>query len=225
MWCTCAEALCGAVKSVCAVRLRSRVGGAPHNVGMSQQPLLGQRPATPPPGVPAPERMLARFHGHARALFWSALILVATAAAFGWFFNQLPAPFENWMLAAAASAVVLLLVFIPWLVWVGRRYTITTRRVVVREGLFTRRRREVLHTRGYGIDVRRGPIQRMWRAGNITLTNGIEPPLVLRNIPDVVLVQEVLADQIEVSQILAHRDAVSGIMPPPFDPQAFPPAR
>ena len=39
------------------------------------------------------------------------------------------------------------------------------------------------------------------------LRNGVGPPLVLRNIPDVTLVHEVLVDQIEVNQILAHRDA------------------
>lgn len=195
---------------------------------MSQQPLLGQRPATPPPGVSAPERVVARFHGHARRLFWSALVLIGVAVAFGWFWGSLPAPFENWMLGAAASALILFLVFIPWLVWLGRRYTITTRRVILREGLFTRRRREYQHTRGYGIAMRRGPLQRLWRSGTITLTNGVDAPLQLRNIPDAVLVQEVLADQVEVSQILAHRDAVSGVVPTqpgPGYPPPYQPAR
>lgn len=122
------------------------------------------------------------------------------------------------MLLASAGLVVLLVVIVPWVRWLSRSYTITTRRVIAREGVFARRRREYTHARGYGIEVRRGPIQRMWRAGTITLTNGVDAPLRLVNVPDVALVQEVLADQVEVSQILAHRDAqpsMAGIPPVP----------
>ena len=190
----------------------ARVGGAGHNEDMSQPPTLGHRPVMPPPGASDQERIVARFHGHARRLFWSALVLVAVAGAVGLLWGNLPEPFANWMLLAGGAAVVVLLVLIPWFVWLSRSYTITTRRVIARRGVFARRRREYAHARGYGIQVRRGPIQRMWRAGTITLVNGVDQPLVLRNIPDAGIVQEVLADQVEVSQILAHRDAQSGSM-------------
>jgi hypothetical protein len=66
------------------------------------------------------------------------------------------------------------------------------------------------HARGYTISVRRGPLQRLWGTGTITLSNGVDTPLRLANIPSVTLVHETLADQIEVSQILAHRDAQAG---------------
>ena len=85
----------------------------------------------PPPGAPTPELLVARFRGHARRLAWSALVLIAVAGACGYFYGNLPAPFENWMLLAAgaarrpASSVVL-----PYLAWWARTYTITTRRVI-----------------------------------------------------------------------------------------------
>jgi hypothetical protein len=63
------------------------------------------------------------------------------------------------------------------------------------------------HARGYTIGVRRGPLQRLWGTGTITLSNGVDAPLRLPNVPNVTLVHETLADQIEVGQILAHRDA------------------
>jgi hypothetical protein len=72
------------------------------------------------------------------------------------------------------------------------------------------------HVRGYSIGVRRGIVQRMWGAGTITLSNGVDTPLRLVNVPNVTLVHEALADQIEVNQILAHRDAQS-ISDPDFD--------
>lgn len=164
----------------------------------------------PPPGAPSEERLIARFRGHARRLFWSALVLVATFGATAYFYDNLPAPFENWMLLSAAGGAVLLLVVIPFTVWLARSTTVTTRRVIVHAGVGARNRREMSHARGYTIGVRRGPLQRVWGAGTITLSNGVDAPLRLVNVPNVTLVHETLADQIEVSQILAHRDAQSG---------------
>ncbi|MFS0852529.1 PH domain-containing protein [Microbacterium sp. 179-I 3D4 NHS] len=163
----------------------------------------------PPPGAPIEERLIARFRGHARRLFWSALVLVAVFGATAFFYDNLPSPFENWMLLAAAGAVVLLLVVIPFVVWMSKSVTVTTRRVILRRGVGARQRREMSHARGYTISVRRGPLQRLWGAGTITLSNGVDAPLRLVDIPHVTLVHETLADQIEVSQILAHRDAQS----------------
>ncbi|WP_353112298.1 PH domain-containing protein [Microbacterium sp.] len=174
----------------------------------------------PPPGAPVEELLIARFRGHARRLFWSALVLIGVCGATAYFYGNLPAPFQNWMLLAAAGAAVLLLVIVPFLVWRARTYTITTRRVIVRDGIGASRRRELSHARGYSIAVRRGLLQRLWGAGTITLTNGVDAPLRLANVPSVNLVHETLADQIEVSQILAHRDAQSGVVLPPAHPGA-----
>jgi membrane protein YdbS with pleckstrin-like domain len=161
----------------------------------------------PAPGAPTPELRVARIRTHARRLTWSALVLIAVAGAVGYFTGNLPAPFEDWMLWAAAGAVVLLLVIVPFLAWWSHVFTITTRRVIERSGLFSTRRRELSHVRGYTIQVRRGILQRMWGAGTLVLSNGAEPPLRMADIPSVALVHETLVDQVEVNQILAHRDA------------------
>ena len=84
---------------------------------------LGGRPTMPPPGAPAEELLIARFRAHARRLFWSALVLVAVFGATTFFYDNLPAPFENWMLLSAAAAIVLLLVVVPWVVWYSVSYT------------------------------------------------------------------------------------------------------
>lgn len=161
----------------------------------------------PAPGAPTPELRVARFRAHARRLSWSVLVLVAVAAAVGFFYGNLPAPFENWMLLAAAGVIILLLVVLPYLAWWTHVYTITTRRVIERAGVFGARRRELGHTRGYTIQLRRGILQRMWGAGTLVLSDGVDQPMRLTNIPRVDLVHEVLVDQVEVNQILAHRDA------------------
>ncbi|MDY0908976.1 PH domain-containing protein [Microbacterium sp. CFBP9034] len=185
---------------------------------MTQPISYGGRPLTPAPGAPTPELRVARFRGHARRLVWSALVLIAVAGACGYFYGNLPSPAEDWMLFAAAGVVVLLLVVLPFLTWFAHIYTITTRRVVERSGILAARRRELAHVRGYTIQVRRGILQRMWGAGTLTLTNGVDAPLRLVDVPSVDLVQEALIDQVEVNQILAHRDAQPPLPPPPPAP-------
>lgn len=183
---------------------------------MSQPVTLGGRPIAPPPGVPTEELLIARFRSHARRLFWSALVLIGVFGATAYLYDNLPAPWENWMLLAASGVVVAVLVVVPFIVWAVRSYSITTRRIIVRSGAGARRSQELSHARGYTISVRRGLIQRLWGAGTITLNNGVDAPLRLVNVPSVALVHETLADQIEVSQILAHRDAQANSTAPTF---------
>lgn len=161
----------------------------------------------PAPGAPTEELLIARFRSHARALFWSAVLLIVVCGATAYLYNNLPEGYENWMLLAAAGALIVLGVLIPYMIWASRSYTVTTRRVIVRHGIGARQRREMSHVRGYTIGVRRGILQRMWGAGTITLSNGVDAPMRLTNVPNVTLLHEALADQIEVNQILAHRDA------------------
>jgi membrane protein YdbS with pleckstrin-like domain len=199
------------------------VVGERHNGIMTQPTTHGGRPPIVVPGAPTPELRVARFRGHARRLTWSVIVLVAVAGAVGYLYGNLPAPFENWMLLTAAAVVVLFLVLLPFLSWWSHVYTITTRRVLERWGIFGVHRRELSHVRGYTVQERRGLLQRMWGAGTLVLSNGVDLPLRLANVPSVALVHEALVDQVEVNQILAHRDAQSFPQMPPAPPAA--PAR
>lgn len=189
--------------------------GDPHNGTMTQPISYGGRPMAPAPGAPTPELRVARFRGHARRLAWSALVLIVVAGACGYLYGNLPSPLEDWMLLTAGAVLVLLLVLLPFLSWWAHVYTITTRRVMERSGILVARRRELAHVRGYSIQVRRGVWQRLWGAGTLTLSNGVDAPLRLANVPSVSLVHEALVDQVEVNQILAHRDAQPPLPPPP----------
>jgi membrane protein YdbS with pleckstrin-like domain len=193
---------------------------AGHNGGMTQPIGLGGRPHTPAPGAPTPELKIARVRRHARRLFWPAVVLVAVAGATGYFFGNLPAPFRDWMLVTVAAVAVFFLVLLPFVAWWSHTYTITTRRVIERRGVLRTQRRDLSHAPGYAIRVRRGLLQRMWGAGTLTLTGGVDEPLRMVDIPNAALVHEVLVDQVEVSQILAHRDAQSVAIPiiPPMPP-------
>ena len=144
-----------------------------------------------------PERVVARLHPHARRLVWSALCVIAAAGAVGYYLGNLPEPWMSGVLLGAAIAVVVFLGLLPFLVWAGRQYLITTRRVVVRRGLVTRVRQELLHSRGYDVTVRQTPVQRLFRSGDVLVNTGLDAPMVLRDAPSAVLVAEVLQDLME----------------------------
>ena len=52
--------------------------------------------------------MIARFRRHGRRLLWPAIVLIAAAGTTGYVSGNLPSPWEDWMLWAAAGLVVLL---------------------------------------------------------------------------------------------------------------------
>ena len=182
---------------------------------MIQPSQIGGHPNLPAPGTQVPELVVARLRSHARRLSWSALVLIVVCALAGFWINNDRSPLLAWVpesahtavLLSAAGLVVIVLVILPFLMWLGKRYTITTKRVIAAHGLISRKRQEMSHARGYAVALRRGPMQRFWGAGDLTLSNGVEPPIRLRNVANVRLVHEVLVDQVEVNQILAHRDA------------------
>lgn len=144
------------------------------------------------------ERVVARLRRHARVLILPAvlLIVVAGATTFTMGFTT-----ETWQsLAIAGSAVVLVLFgcLLPFLGWLTRRTTITTRRIILRSGVFTRVRQEVLHSRGYEVSVRQNWVQSAFGSGDVRLEVGHEKPVVLRDLPRPHLVQSALhelADQ------------------------------
>jgi uncharacterized membrane protein YdbT with pleckstrin-like domain len=185
------------------------------------------RPLLPAPGAPTPELRVARFRKHGAWLVWPAIVLVGVAGATGYFFDNLPWSWaENWMLFTAAAVAVVLLVILPFLAWWTHTYTITTRRVIERRGILISHRRELSHARGYHVALRRRILQRPWGTGTLTLSDGVEQPMRLVNVPSAELVNEVLVDQVEVSQMLAHRDdgELPGHHVPPMPPPPVPPA-
>lgn len=147
----------------------------------------------------APETVVARLRPHARVLVAPTLALLAIVGAFFYFFGSLP---EEWMnLAVLFGAVlgIIVLWFLPLVSWLGSHYTITTRRIVVRNGFFVRVRQELLHSRGYDVSVRQNAIQSLFRSGDVRINTGLEHPVVLSDVPSVNLVQAALHDLMEDS--------------------------
>jgi uncharacterized membrane protein YdbT with pleckstrin-like domain len=103
----------------------------------------------------------------------------------------------NLAVLAGAGILVVLFCLVPWLRWLSRGYTITTRRTVVRSGMLVRERRELLHSRASDVTVRSSPWQSMVGSGDVLVGTRGEDPLVLKDVPSAKLVQATLHDLIE----------------------------
>lgn len=146
-----------------------------------------------------PEVVIARLRPHARALFFPALALIAVAGAAGFFGGTFDRSWQTTLFYVSAGGGAVLLWLLPLLIWLNRRYTVTTRRLILKHGFFVRVRQELLHSRGYDISVSRGPLQSIFRSGDIRINTGLEAPVVLRDVPGAGLVLSTLQDLMESS--------------------------
>lgn len=146
------------------------------------------------------ERVVARLRPNARRLFLPAVLVIATTAAIGYFYNNFTEEWINLVLLAGGAVVILLLGVLPLVSWLSRRYTITTRRIIVRHGFFVRIRQELLHSRGYDITVRKSGLQPLFGCADVLINAGLETPFVLADVPGPALVVSALGDLMEQSQ-------------------------
>ncbi|MDQ1526692.1 MAG: hypothetical protein QOG18_1305 [Microbacteriaceae bacterium] len=155
------------------------------------------------------ERVVARLRPHGRALFWPSLVLIAAVGVLGYFQNGFLLGWQNAIVTAGAALAIVLLWLLPLLSWLGRRYIITTRRIILRSGFFIRVRQELLHSKGYDVTVRKNSLQSLFGSGNVQINTGLDHPVVLRDIPNADLVQSALHDLMEgsLNPIAARRQA------------------
>ena len=140
----------------------------------------------------AVEQTVATLRRHARVLTGPFVLLAIVSAALGFFDAQLP---EAWMRLAlwiAGAVVVISLVVVPLLAWLGGRVVVTTRRIIVFNGLIVRSRREMLLARVTDVTVRRTPLQAAMRSGNLLISLGGEQTVRVRDIPRADLVAAAL---------------------------------
>lgn len=146
---------------------------------------------------PPKDEVIARLRPHARALFWPTFLLVAVAGALGYFGGRLSEEWLNWAVLILAGVLVLFGWFIPLCRWLSGRYTITNRRVIVRQG---GSRRELLHSRNFDVSVRKRGLQALFGSGDVTINSGLDSPVVLRDVPSANLVVETLHELMEANR-------------------------
>jgi membrane protein YdbS with pleckstrin-like domain len=165
--------------------------------------------------APDAEHLVAGLRSHGRALFWPSVVLVAATAGIFYFYGHFAEAWQNVAVLVAGVLAIVLLWLLPLLSWLGRRYTITTRRIVLRHGFFVRVRQELLHSRGYDITVRKNALQSMFGSGDVRINTGLDHPVVLKDVPSADLVQSALHDLMErsINPIAARRQAAASSPP------------
>jgi membrane protein YdbS with pleckstrin-like domain len=138
------------------------------------------------------EQTVGMLRRHARVLTGPFLVLALTSAALGFFDAQLPEAWMRLTLWVAGAVIVLALVVVPLLAWLGGRVVVTTRRIIIYNGLIVRSRREILLARVSDVTVRRTPLQAVMRSGNMLISLGGEQTVRVRDIPRADLVAAAL---------------------------------
>ena len=146
-----------------------------------------------------PEAVVARLRPHARRLVFPAVALIVASGTFGYLYGTFDEFWQNLAVLVAAVLVAVLLFLLPLFTWLGSHYTITTRRIVIRNGFLVRTRQEMLHSRGYDVTVRKTALQSVFGSGTIEINTGLDRPVVLRDVPSADLVQSALHDLMERS--------------------------
>lgn len=153
---------------------------------------LGPAPAA----YARPEVVVLRMRRHGRRLVLPVIVLIAVAGAAGYWAGALPEPWMNLAAGAGAVLIALLLGLLPVLSWLSRRVTVTSRRVIIREGAFARHRSEVALVRVREVRTRRSLGQRMWGSGDIELMVGAESTRLV-DVPSVTTVADALQELVE----------------------------
>lgn len=164
------------------------------------------------PTAPPAERVVARLRRHARILIVPVILLVAVAGATGYALGLVSEAWQLLALLGGALLVVVLGCLLPYLSWLTGRTTITTRRIIMRNGVFVRVRNEVPLARIREVSVRKTPGQSLFGSGDVRIAVGQERPVVLRDLPKPHLVQGALHDLMETGPGPATRGPAAAMM-------------
>jgi uncharacterized membrane protein YdbT with pleckstrin-like domain len=152
-----------------------------------------------------PERSVLVLHPHWKVLLWPVIFGVLVVAAVVAVLASIPvgASAGTERLVIAAVAVVLLLVGVlrPVLRWKTTTYELTTGRLRVREGIVTRRGRDIPLARITDVSFTRSLLDRLLGAGRLIVESpGEHGQIVLADIPSVERVQAILFELVGQEQ-------------------------
>jgi uncharacterized membrane protein YdbT with pleckstrin-like domain len=159
--------------------------------------------------MPYPDKLLAEdeevvrhLHPHWLTLFWPVVwfLLVVGGTSFG--LAVIPAGRQQgvFRMLVLALALVLLLtvVLVPLLRWRTTHYVITTHRLLFREGILSRRGRDIGLSRITDVSYRQSLWERVINSGTLTIESAGEGgATVLKQIPDSEGVQQLLNRMVE----------------------------
>ncbi len=138
------------------------------------------------------ERVVIETRTHWKAVLWPSVLFVVLCFVLGaGLAVVVPAVPEGARLLAGLSlsgvVVVLFVAFVvaPYARWLSSSYTVTNRRLITRQGVFTTRGHDLPLTRINNVTYERSFSDKLLGCGSLTLTTAAEEPLTLVDVPDV----------------------------------------
>jgi membrane protein YdbS with pleckstrin-like domain len=114
---------------------------------------------------------------------------------------------ERLVVAAVAILVLMLWLMVPVLRWRLTTYELTSKRLRIRDGIITRRGRDIPLTRVNDVSFAQGPLDRLLRCGRLVVESaGEHGQIVLTEIPHVERVQATLFQLVEEEQQRLERE-------------------
>lgn len=141
------------------------------------------------------ETVIVDTRTHWKAILWPAIVLIVTLAAATYLTTLVGNKYARWVVWIIAVGVLVVWSVKPFLEWLTATYTITTKRLITREGLIARRGHDIPLLRISDVAYDMGPIDRMLGCGTLVISDASTHGQVeLHDIPDVEQVQHQLMD-------------------------------
>jgi uncharacterized membrane protein YdbT with pleckstrin-like domain len=159
--------------------------------------------------MPFPKRLLAEdedvvldLHPHWKQLVVPLLLIPVVCGVASYVAFILPDDSARtalrWVIAVVAALILLRFSLWPYLKWQTTHYVLTTRRVVIRQGVFGRSGRDIPLTRVNDVSFRHSLFERVLRCGTLTIESaGEHGQVVLPEVPQVEAVQREVYKRVE----------------------------
>ena len=143
------------------------------------------------------EVVVRHMHTHIKVLLWR-IILEIVLLALGIVCSVLvPGSWNPWGLIGIWVVVLVAsvpLLVVPWLQWYAHTYTVTTKRIITRSGVFSRAGHDLPLTRISDIQLDKDFTDRFFGCGTLALQTSSDDPLELTDVPEVEMVQSEIAN-------------------------------
>ena len=134
------------------------------------------------------EVVIHHMRTHIKALFGNIVILLVLTIGLVAYFVLAPDSWPGWLgyvIVGLYLLVALIFFFVPFLVWLTNTFTITSRRIITRTGIITKRGHDIPLYRISNVAYERDLIDRFFHCGTIVLETSADNPLYLHDIPSV----------------------------------------
>jgi len=147
----------------------------------------------------AGENVVFHTRAHRKAIVLPVLVLLIVGAGAVWLSTLTTMLWLQWTILIIAAVVIVIGVLVPILSWSASTDTLTTHRLISREGIIRRVRRDIPLERVHSVNRERGFIDRMLGSGTLIVQSaGADSDVVLEDIPRLkqrhMQIQEILMD-------------------------------